>query len=107
MDCIDLLARKLGAYIRSNRADKMSDMERLKQDPRVTVRRDGPLDPDGRCVLVWVQRAQRATDNPALDLAIAAGNALRLPVVAFLGLVPAFPNGNWRHYQFLVDGVPD
>ncbi len=85
----------------------MSEMEQLKQDPRVTVRRDGPLDPDGRCVLVWVQRAQRATDNPALDIAIAAGNALRLPVVAFLGIVPSFPNGNWRHYQFLVEGVPD
>ena len=85
----------------------MDDLEQLKQSPRVTVRRDGAPDPEGRCVLLWVQRAQRSLDNPALDTAIAAGNALGLPVVAFLGVMPSYPRGNWRHYQFLVDGVPD
>jgi deoxyribodipyrimidine photolyase len=57
------------------------NLEALKADARVTVRRDGPPDPDGRCVLYWMQRAQRSSDNPALDVAVAAGNALGLPAV--------------------------
>jgi hypothetical protein len=39
-----------------------------EQDPRVTVRRRGPADPNGRAILSWMQRAQRGSDNPALDL---------------------------------------
>jgi deoxyribodipyrimidine photo-lyase len=54
-----------------------------------------------------MQRAQRAADNPALDAAIHAANALRLPVVAFFGLTPAYPNANRRHYAFLADGLPE
>jgi deoxyribodipyrimidine photo-lyase len=83
------------------------ELETLKQDARITVRREGTPDAEGRCVLYWMQRAQRSIDNPALDVAIACGNALGLPVVAFLGVVPFYPRGNWRHYQFLVDGLPE
>ncbi len=82
------------------------NLDSLADDPRVTVRRAGPPDTTGRAVVYWMQRAQRALDNPALDLAIAAGNALGLPVVAFFGLVP-YPHANLRHYQFLVEGLPD
>ena len=57
--------------------------------------------------MYWMQRAQRAADNPALDAAIHAANALRLPVVAFFGLTPAYPNANRRHYAFLADGLPE
>lgn len=74
---------------------------------RARLRSDRPVDPRGKCVLYWMQRAQRATDNPALDAAIAAGNALNLPVVAFLGPVPFFPRANERHYAFLLEGVPE
>ena len=78
----------------------------LASSPRVTVRRPGLADPDGRAVVYWMQRAQRASDNPALDTAVHAANALRLPVVAFFGLTPAYPNANRRHYAFLADGLP-
>jgi deoxyribodipyrimidine photo-lyase len=79
----------------------------LARDPRVTVRRAGPPDPDGQCVVYWMQRAQRALDNPALDMAIEAANLLRKPLVTFLGLVPFYPNANLRHYTFLAQGIPD
>lgn len=82
-------------------------VEALRLDPRVLVRRRGPPDPDGRCVVYWMQRAQRATDNPALDIAIRIANALHLPVVAFFGPVPFYPHANARHYAFLFQGVPD
>ena len=85
----------------------MIDLSDWSASPRVTVRRPGPPDPDGRSVVYWMQRAQRAPDNPALDVAIHAANALRLPVVAFFGLTPAYPNANRRHYAFLADGLPE
>jgi deoxyribodipyrimidine photo-lyase len=79
----------------------------LHQDPRVTVRTKGDPDPDGRCVVYWMQRAQRAVDNPALDVAVRLGNELRLPVVTFFGLNPFIERANGRHYRFLVEGLPD
>ena len=85
----------------------MVDINEWAASPRVTVRRPGLPDPDGRSVVYWMQRAQRASDNPALDVAIHAANALRLPVVAFFGLTPAYPHANRRHYAFLADGLPE
>ena len=83
----------------------MSD--RLAQDPRVTPWSAAAPDPDGRCVIYWMQRAQRAVDNPALDLAVELGNELGLPVVVFFGLQARIERANLRHYQFLVEGLPD
>ena len=76
-------------------------------DSRVRVRRSGPPDPDGRCVVYWMHRAQRAADNPALDVAIEAGNALKKPVVVFFGLHAFVERANLRHYRFLVEGLPE
>ena len=82
-------------------------MQELAQNPRVTVRRPGPTDPDGTCVVYWMQRAQRGFDNPALDVAVEAANALGKPVVVFFAPVPYYPHANLRHYRFLVEGIPD
>lgn len=81
--------------------------DRLATDPRVTVRKRGMPDPDGEAIIYWMQRAQRACDNPALDLAIDLGNLLGKPVVTFLGVHPFVRGANLRHYQFLVDGLDD
>ena len=78
----------------------------LQNNPRVTVRRAGSPDPDGNCVVYWMQRAQRGIDNPALDVAVAAANQLHKPVVVFFAPRP-FPPANLRHYAFLVQGIPD
>jgi deoxyribodipyrimidine photo-lyase len=81
-------------------------LDHISRDSRVTVRRQGPPDAEGKCVVYWMQRAPRAIDNPALDVAVEAANALRKPLVVFLGLVPFYPNANLRHYTFLVQGIP-
>jgi deoxyribodipyrimidine photo-lyase len=73
---------------------------------RVTVRRPYPAAPAGRCVVYWMQRAQRARDNPALDLAVDLANEFRLPVVVYFALVP-YPNANLRHYAFMQQAFPD
>src|SRR5664279_5189392 len=85
----------------------MATLETFSSDPRVTIRRAGAPDPSGRCVVYWMQRAQRALDNPALDLAVDVANALSQPVVIFFAPVPFYPNANLRHYAFLAQGIPD
>jgi deoxyribodipyrimidine photo-lyase len=81
-------------------------LRELAQDPRVTVRRGGPPG-EGKCVVYWMQRAQRGRDNHALNLAVAVGNALDLPVVTYFAGISNFPHANLRHYAFLNQGLPD
>jgi deoxyribodipyrimidine photo-lyase len=85
----------------------MDDLHLLAEDPRVTVRRAGPPDPAGSCVVYWMQRAQRGIDNPALELTVEAANTLGKPAVVFFAPVPFYPRANLRHYRFLADGIPD
>jgi deoxyribodipyrimidine photo-lyase len=85
----------------------MDDLNELVQNPRVTVRRAGPPDPAGNCVVYWMQRTQRGLDNPALDVAVEAANALAKPVIVFFAPVPFYPRANLRHYRFLAQGIPD
>jgi deoxyribodipyrimidine photo-lyase len=85
----------------------LDDLSRLASDPRVTVRRAGPPSPNGTCVVYWMQRAQRGLDNPALDVAVEAANALGKPIVVFFAPVPYYPHANLRHYRFLNEGIPD
>jgi deoxyribodipyrimidine photo-lyase len=85
----------------------LTALEKLLTNPRITVRRSGTPDPDGRKVVYWMQRAQRGVDNPALDVAIEAANELRRPVTVFFGLHPKYPNANQRHYAFLIEGLAE
>src|SRR5512146_152226 len=85
----------------------MKAIDRLSHNPRVTVRRSGVPNADGKCVVYWMQRAQRAFDNPALDVAISVANELRKPLVVFFAPAPFYPKANARHFRFLADGVAD
>lgn len=85
----------------------MTTVDRLSVDPRITVRRRGQPDANGKCVVYWMQRAQRAVDNAALELAVRLGNELGKPVVAFFAPVPFYPGANQRNLRFLAEGVPD
>jgi deoxyribodipyrimidine photo-lyase len=98
-------ARIGAAYAEDQRVPK--ELRELIQDARVTVRRGGSPKCDGRCVVYWMQRAQRGRDNHALDKAIAVGNALGLPVVVYFAGISNFPPANLRHYAFLNQGLPD
>jgi deoxyribodipyrimidine photo-lyase len=82
-------------------------VDQLGGNPRVTIRTRGAPDPDGDAVVYWMQRAQRAADNPALDVAIELGNLLEKPVLTFFGLNPFVAAGNLRHYRFLAEGLTD
>ena len=87
--------------------ETLDDLTRISNDARVTVRRAGAPDCNGTCVIYWMQRAQRGTDNPALNVAVEASNLLRKPIVVFFAPVPFYPHANLRHYRFLNDGISD
>ena len=83
----------------------MDPLEKLHQDARVTVRRGGPMNSEGRAVVYWMQRAQRVIDNPALETAVHAANLLKKPVVVFVSVVGDYPNANLRSYTFFAEGI--
>ena len=84
-----------------------AELRELTENARVTVRREGDPDPDGRCVVYWMQRSQRGRDNHAVDVAVNAANALGLPLVVYFAAISNFPHANLRHYSFLNQGLAD
>ncbi len=62
---------------------------------------------DGKCVVYWMQRAERGVDNPALDVSIDIANELNVPVIVFFSAISNFPGANLRHYVFLNQGLRD
>ncbi len=85
----------------------MKNLESLEFDARVLRRRIGVPDADGRCVVYWMQRSQRARDNAALNVAIEAGNLLDKPVVVYFQLLPRVRHAAWRHYEFMCRGLTE
>ncbi len=76
------------------------------QSERVQFLNDRPV-ANGRYVLYWMQQAQRASGNHALEYAIREADALRLPVVAVFGVTRRFPGARHRHYAFMLDGLAE
>ncbi len=85
----------------------MNLFDELRGDPRVASDGANPPDPDGRCVLYWMRRAQRAFDNPALETALRIANELRLPTLVFFRLNPRRAQANARHLSFMLEGLAE
>lgn len=60
---------------------------------------------DGRYILYWMQRAQRARFNHALEHAVDMANAAELPLLVGFGLFETYPEANERHFAFMLDGL--
>ncbi|MGZ8996325.1 MAG: deoxyribodipyrimidine photo-lyase, partial [Rhodospirillales bacterium] len=73
---------------------------------RIAKLNDRP-DRDGAYVLYWMQQSQRASFNPALELAVGIGNDRKLPVVVGFGLMDDYPEANARHYTFMLQGLQE
>jgi deoxyribodipyrimidine photo-lyase len=65
---------------------------------------DIPPPTRGHYVLYWMQQAQRAEWNHALEYALEQANKLHLPLVVVFALA-SFPEANRRHYQFMLEGL--
>ncbi len=62
---------------------------------------------NGEFVLYWMQSSQRTQENWALTYATQTANSLDLPLVVYFGLTPEFPEGNLRHYWFMLEGLKE
>lgn len=65
------------------------------------------VDRDGGSVIYWMARAQRATHNLALDVAIAAARALDLPLVVAFRLGTGPTGLELRHVEWMLRGLPE
>ena len=59
----------------------------------------------GRYVFYWMQASQRTEYNHALEYAVLRANELLQPIVVFFGITDHFPEGNERHYSFMLEGL--
>lgn len=62
---------------------------------------------DGDFILYWTHHALRASENPALDVAVWAGNRLGLPVLVYQGLGAGHRFDSDRHHTFILEGAAD
>ena len=60
---------------------------------------------DRSVIVYWMQSAQRAAGNHALEYAVEQANLLGKPLVVFFGLTDRFPEANVRHYGFMMEGL--
>jgi deoxyribodipyrimidine photo-lyase len=84
-----------------NSSASIVETERLK----MLNRRD--FHPKGAFVLYWMQQAQRAEWNHALEYAVELANERRLPTLVVFGLTDRYPEANARHYRFLLNGLQE
>jgi deoxyribodipyrimidine photo-lyase len=76
------------------------------QEERVQALNRQP-DRTGDYVLYWMQAAQRARGNHALEFAVRQAGARGLPVVVYFGLTESYPSANLRHFAFLLEGLAE
>jgi deoxyribodipyrimidine photo-lyase len=76
----------------------MIQKERIKSLNRKSIRK-------GAYVLYWMQASQRTEYNHALEYVILEANELHQPVIVFFGITDHFPEGNERHYTFMLEGL--
>lgn len=56
-------------------------------------------------VVYWMQSAQRAECNHALEYSVQQANALYKPLIVYFGITQDFPEANERHYRFMLEGL--
>ncbi|MEN9797403.1 MAG: Deoxyribodipyrimidine photo-lyase [Pseudomonadota bacterium] len=61
----------------------------------------------GAYVLYWMRTAVRAHENPALDVALLAAEALGLPAFVYHALDERYPYASDRHHAFILEGARD
>ncbi len=62
---------------------------------------------DREFVAYFMQSAVRVDYNHALEYAIKRANDLNKPLLVFFGLYENYPNANYRHFKFLLEGLKE
>ena len=74
---------------------------------RIRSLNNQPIMADRPYVLYWMQSAQRAACNHALEYALRQANLLRKPLLVYFGVTENFPEANERHYRFMLEGLKE
>ncbi len=62
---------------------------------------------NGDYILYMMQQSQRIEYNHTLVYTIEKANEFDKPVVVCFAIMPYFPNANFRHYQFMIEGIEE
>ncbi len=78
-------------------------------EPHLQERVDpaAPAPREGEFVVYWMRVAARATENPALDVALAMGRALGKPVFVYHALSQRYRYASDRLHTFILEGARD
>jgi len=76
-------------------------------DKRLRPLNDAPIQASGRYVLYWMQHAQRADYNHALEFAIREARRLKQTVLVVMGLLDGESQFNERHFSFVLQGLAE
>ncbi|MGM0444994.1 MAG: deoxyribodipyrimidine photo-lyase [Bacillota bacterium] len=72
----------------------------------VKIIREGKIKKN-KYIIYWMQAAQRVENNPALNYAVQKANEIEVPLVVFFNLTDKFPDANYRHYYFMLEGLKE
>ncbi len=75
------------------------------EDERIRWRRATNGAATGDAVVYWMQQAQRARTNPALEFAIQQANERNLPARVVFCVVADYPEAASRHFDFMFEGL--
>ncbi len=82
----------------------LSDLpSHLQERTRVSQEGDGK----GSCVLYWMRTAVRADENPALDVAAAFADQMKLPLLVYHAISQDYQYASDRHHTFMLEGARD
>lgn len=74
------------------------------QPERIHILNSCPVRKEG-WVVYWMQQAQRAEDNHALEWALHRANQRQKPLVVFFFVSPSYGLANLRQYTFMLQGL--
>lgn len=74
---------------------------------RIKRLNNGEFNSEGKFVLYWMQAAQRAEWNHALEVAAKKANDFEKPLVCLVCLTGNYPGAQARHYAFMLQGLQE
>lgn len=77
------------------------------KEERINYINDKPINKEGSFVLYKMQASVRINHNLALEAAICKANELDLPLKIIFRIDTSFPEANYRHFVFMIQGIKD
>lgn len=74
---------------------------------RIKFLNDKSINTNGKFVVYWMQASQRSEYNHALEYSIRRANELEKPLIVYFGIANDFPEANYRHYSFMIEGLKE